>query len=205
MPISMTPLTVVHFGGSRASGPSARACGRRVDRLAPATSCRRRIRRPFLARRVRPQLAAVVALAAGLAVLPAFSPHWAAVWRAQGVATATGIEDTVIIFTGFESVTGFGIGAIIAFPLLRRMGFVQTRAAALALLGFVTVPWGRACARHAHCGETDREFLPWCSHHLGRHADALADAAAGDCARFSTFPLVLLRVAVSREQEGLSG
>jgi hypothetical protein len=150
-------------------------------------------------------LAAVVALAAGLAVLPAFSPHWAAVWRAQGVATATGIEDTVIIFTGFKSVTGFGIGAIIAFPLLRRMGFVQTRAAALALLGFVTVPWGRACARHAHCGETDREFLPWCSHHLGRHADALADAAAGDCARFSTFPLVLLRVVVSREQEGLSG
>jgi hypothetical protein len=49
---------------------------------------------------VRPQLAAVVALAAGLAVLPAFTPDWAAVWRAQGVATATGLEVTVIIFAG---------------------------------------------------------------------------------------------------------
>jgi lactate permease len=137
----------------------------------------------LLAGRVRPQVAAVVALAAGLAVLPAFTPDWAAVWRAQGVATATGLEVAMIIFSGLwlhemmertgaggrlaswiltvtddigrrvllvvlgitpfvESVTGFGVGAIVAFPLLRRMGFEQTRAAALALLGFVTVPWG---------------------------------------------------------------
>ena len=137
----------------------------------------------LLAGRVRPQLAAVVALAASLAVLPAFTPDWAAVWRAQSVAAATGLEVAMIILFGLwlhemmertgaggrlaswiltvtdhmgrrvllvvlgitpfvESVTGFGVGAIVAFPLLRRMGFEQTRAAALALLGFVAVPWG---------------------------------------------------------------
>ena len=41
-----------------------------------------------------------------------------------------------------ESMTGFGVGAIFAFPLLRSMGFAPRRAAILALFGFVTVPWG---------------------------------------------------------------
>ena len=41
-----------------------------------------------------------------------------------------------------ESVTGFGVGAIIGVPLLLGMGFGPGRAAVLALLGFVTVPWG---------------------------------------------------------------
>jgi lactate permease len=41
-----------------------------------------------------------------------------------------------------ESVTGFGVGAIVGLPLLRRLGFDARRAAALSLLGFVAVPWG---------------------------------------------------------------
>jgi lactate permease len=41
-----------------------------------------------------------------------------------------------------ESMTGLGVGAIFAFPLLLVLGFPPRRAAFLALLGFVTVPWG---------------------------------------------------------------
>jgi lactate permease len=41
-----------------------------------------------------------------------------------------------------ESVTGFGVGAIIALPILRRIGLPPARAAALSLLGLVAVPWG---------------------------------------------------------------
>ena len=41
-----------------------------------------------------------------------------------------------------ESMTGFGVGAIFAFPLLLVLGFPSRRAATLAVLGFVTVPWG---------------------------------------------------------------
>jgi lactate permease len=41
-----------------------------------------------------------------------------------------------------ESVTGFGVGVIIALPLLRRMGFPPVRAAILALLGLIAIPWG---------------------------------------------------------------
>jgi lactate permease len=41
-----------------------------------------------------------------------------------------------------ESMTGVGVGAIFAFPLLLVMGFPPRRAAFLAVLGFVTVPWG---------------------------------------------------------------
>jgi lactate permease len=137
----------------------------------------------LLACRVRPPLAAVLALVAGLAVLPVFEPDWSAVWRGQRVASVTGLEVAVIVFAGLwlhemmeragaegrlaawlaavtddpgrrvllvvlgitpfvESVTGFGVGAIIAFPLLRRMGLEPSSAAAVALLGFVAVPWG---------------------------------------------------------------
>ena len=49
----------------------------------------------------------------------------------------------VLAVTPFaESVTGFGVGVIIAAPLLRRMGLDARRAATIALLGLVTVPWG---------------------------------------------------------------
>jgi lactate permease len=41
-----------------------------------------------------------------------------------------------------ESVTGFGVGVVVAVPLLRQMGFPPARAALLALLGLVAVPWG---------------------------------------------------------------
>ncbi|MER5785613.1 L-lactate permease [Streptomyces mobaraensis] len=41
-----------------------------------------------------------------------------------------------------ESLTGFGIGVIVAIPLLRRLGLPPARAAAAGLLGLVTVPWG---------------------------------------------------------------
>jgi lactate permease len=41
-----------------------------------------------------------------------------------------------------ESVTGFGVGVVVAVPLLRQMGFPPGRAALLALLGLLAVPWG---------------------------------------------------------------
>lgn len=41
-----------------------------------------------------------------------------------------------------ESVTGFGVGVVIATPLLVQRGFPPERSAALALLGLVAVPWG---------------------------------------------------------------
>lgn len=41
-----------------------------------------------------------------------------------------------------ESVTGFGIGMVIAVPLLRHIGLSATKSAVLGLLGLVTVPWG---------------------------------------------------------------
>ncbi|MCM8750648.1 L-lactate permease [Thermomicrobiaceae bacterium CFH 74404] len=42
----------------------------------------------------------------------------------------------------FESVTGFGVGAVIAVPLLRAAGLRGARLGVLALLGLVAVPWG---------------------------------------------------------------
>ncbi|SHF14824.1 L-lactate permease [Streptoalloteichus hindustanus] len=41
-----------------------------------------------------------------------------------------------------ESVTGFGIGVVVAIPLLRRLGLSARQAAITGLLGLVTVPWG---------------------------------------------------------------
>ncbi|MEV4504230.1 L-lactate permease [Streptomyces klenkii] len=41
-----------------------------------------------------------------------------------------------------ESLTGFGIGVIVAIPLLRQLGLPPARAAVVGLLGLVTVPWG---------------------------------------------------------------
>lgn len=42
----------------------------------------------------------------------------------------------------FESITGFGVGAVIAVSLLRTIGFGGFKLGALGLLGLVTVPWG---------------------------------------------------------------
>ncbi|WP_367042026.1 L-lactate permease [Streptomyces sp. Je 1-332] len=41
-----------------------------------------------------------------------------------------------------ESLTGFGIGVVVAIPLLRRLGLAPAKAAVVGLLGLVTVPWG---------------------------------------------------------------
>ena len=41
-----------------------------------------------------------------------------------------------------ESLTGFGIGVVVAIPLLRQLGLAPARAAVVGLLGLVTVPWG---------------------------------------------------------------
>jgi len=42
----------------------------------------------------------------------------------------------------FESITGFGIGAVIALSLLAAVGVAGPKRAMLALLGLVAVPWG---------------------------------------------------------------
>jgi len=41
-----------------------------------------------------------------------------------------------------ESVTGFGLGAVIAAPLVIRLGLTPVKAVVSALLGLVLVPWG---------------------------------------------------------------
>lgn len=41
-----------------------------------------------------------------------------------------------------ESVTGFGIGVVVAVPLLRHIGFPAGKSAVLGLFGLVLVPWG---------------------------------------------------------------
>ncbi|MFI2378063.1 L-lactate permease [Streptomyces sp. NPDC018964] len=41
-----------------------------------------------------------------------------------------------------ESVTGFGIGIVVAIPLLVGLGFGRLQAATMGLLGLVVVPWG---------------------------------------------------------------
>src|SRR5690606_7595849 len=41
-----------------------------------------------------------------------------------------------------ESVTGFGLGVIVSIPLLLRFGLPPAKAAVIALLGLVLVPWG---------------------------------------------------------------
>jgi lactate permease len=54
-----------------------------------------------------------------------------------------GIVLIVLGVTPFaESVTGFGVGVLVAVPLLRRLGLVPFRAAVVGLLGLVIVPWG---------------------------------------------------------------
>lgn len=46
-----------------------------------------------------------------------------------------------------ESVTGFGIGIVVAVPLLVQLGFSRVRAAVLGLLGLIAVPWGALAPR----------------------------------------------------------
>ncbi|HEX6988707.1 MAG TPA: L-lactate permease, partial [Bacillota bacterium] len=41
-----------------------------------------------------------------------------------------------------ESVTGFGVGLIMAAPILREMGLSSRQATVVAMLGIVSVPWG---------------------------------------------------------------
>src|SRR5699024_8805885 len=41
-----------------------------------------------------------------------------------------------------ESVTGFGIGVVVAIPLLRHLGLSPFQAATVGLMGLVLVPWG---------------------------------------------------------------
>lgn len=57
-----------------------------------------------------------------------------------------GIRALLLIVFGItpfaESVTGFGLGVIVAIPLLRRLGHSPARSAVIALLGLVLVPWG---------------------------------------------------------------
>lgn len=137
----------------------------------------------LLLARVRPTRAALAALACGLAVLPAFSPSWGEVARAEGQALVTGLEVVLIVLGGValyelmatagahqrlgswaielsgdpgrrvllvvlgvtpfaESITGFGVGVIVAAPLLLRMGLSPAKAASVGLLGLVAVPWG---------------------------------------------------------------
>ena len=63
-------------------------------------------------------------------------------------ATCAGEHDRVILLmvlgvTPFaESVTGFGLGAVVAIPLLQHLGFSRARSLALGLLGLYLTTWG---------------------------------------------------------------
>ena len=137
----------------------------------------------LLLRGVRPPVAALIALAGGVALLAAFPTPPGALADAGLVALGTAVEVCAIILGGLwldellrrsgardrlsewlagvtadpgrrvllvvlgvvpfvEAVTGFGVGAIVGLPLLRRLGFDARRAAVLSLVGFVAVPWG---------------------------------------------------------------
>ncbi|MDN6658848.1 MAG: hypothetical protein L0L18_07505, partial [Acidipropionibacterium jensenii] len=58
----------------------------------------------------------------------------------------TGIAPVLAIVHGVtplaESLTGFGIGAMLAIPLLTALGLTGRRAATIGLLGVCAVPWG---------------------------------------------------------------
>lgn len=137
----------------------------------------------MLLARQRPIRASLLALASGLAVLPAFRPDLRQLASAELAEVPVAIEVLLIILGGIllfelltsarlipplarwvatisgsparrillivlgvvpfaESATGFGVGVVIAVPLLLRMGFAPAKAATIGLLGLVAVPWG---------------------------------------------------------------
>jgi lactate permease len=60
-----------------------------------------------------------------------------------GLSTPRLVVLVVLGITPFaESITGFGVGAVIAIPILLAAGLAPARAAICGLLGFVAVPWG---------------------------------------------------------------
>lgn len=63
-----------------------------------------------------------------------------------GRALGRGLTPMLAVVHGFtpltESLTGYGIGAALAVPLLRSLGLSGTRAAVIGLLGLCAVPWG---------------------------------------------------------------
>ena len=60
-----------------------------------------------------------------------------------GLSTERLVVLVVLGITPFaESITGFGVGAVIAIPVLLAAGLPPGKAAACGLLGFVAVPWG---------------------------------------------------------------
>ncbi|MDI3423948.1 L-lactate permease [Streptomyces luteolus] len=65
--------------------------------------------------------------------------------RLSGACSSHSRAVMLIVFgvTPFaESLTGFGIGVVVAIPLLRQLGLAPAKAAVVGLLGLVTVPWG---------------------------------------------------------------
>ncbi|HIW90314.1 MAG TPA: L-lactate permease [Candidatus Corynebacterium avicola] len=65
---------------------------------------------------------------------------WIRTSLGAGVAPVLAIVHGVTPFA--ESVTGFGIGAVIAVPLLSALGLSGRKAATIGLLGLCAVPWG---------------------------------------------------------------
>ncbi|WP_324717992.1 L-lactate permease [Carboxydochorda subterranea] len=65
-------------------------------------------------------------------------------WLAREVADPAGrlLLMTLGVAPFVESVTGFGVGAVVTYPLFVQMGFAPQEAGILALLGLVAVPCG---------------------------------------------------------------
>lgn len=61
-------------------------------------------------------------------------------------ALGTGVVPVLAVVHGVtpmaKSLTGFGVGAVIAIPLLFALGMSSRKAAIIGLLGLCAVPWG---------------------------------------------------------------
>lgn len=65
-------------------------------------------------------------------------------WLESGASSSTAAILLVVhgVTPFVESVTGYGVGAMIAVPLLLHLGLTPIRAAVVGLLGLLAVPWG---------------------------------------------------------------
>lgn len=66
--------------------------------------------------------------------------HW--LERSASGATAAVLLVVHGVTPFVESVTGYGVGAMVAVPLLLHLGLAPVRAAVVGLLGLMAVPWG---------------------------------------------------------------
>lgn len=104
--------------------------------------------------------------------------------RLNGASNSRSRAVLLIVFgvTPFaESLTGFGVGIVVAVPLLRQFGLAPNKAAIIGLLGLVTVPWGSLAPGSlvaAELGQVDFQELGVASALLSAPVFLICGAAA---------------------------